>query len=91
MKRWRLVKKRAYLQALGLRALWRVNSLSDRHEPLELLTNDLPSVRHLLAGDAQPVCPAKNLRTARQGVITVVDLVCWRSITAIAVDAQEMN
>lgn len=43
MKRWRLVKKRAYLQALGLRALWRVNSLSDRHEPLELLTNDLPS------------------------------------------------
>lgn len=41
-KRWRAVKKRAYLQALGLRALWRVNSLSDRHEPLELLTNDLP-------------------------------------------------
>ncbi len=31
-------------QALGLRALWRVNSLSDRHEPLELLTNDLPQV-----------------------------------------------
>ncbi|KAL4430782.1 hypothetical protein ABPG75_006038 [Micractinium tetrahymenae] len=42
LKRWREVKKRAYLQALGLRALWRVNSLSDRHEPLELLTNDLP-------------------------------------------------
>ncbi|EFN59349.1 hypothetical protein CHLNCDRAFT_137793 [Chlorella variabilis] len=42
VKRWRLVKKRAYLQALGMRALWRVNSPSDRHEPLELLTNDLP-------------------------------------------------
>lgn len=42
MKRWREVKKRAYLQALGLRALWRVHSLSDRHEPLELLSNDLP-------------------------------------------------
>ena len=44
VKRWRLVKKRAYLQALGMRALWRVNSPSDRHEPLELLTNDLPHV-----------------------------------------------
>lgn len=44
-RRWREVKKRAYLQALGLRALWRVNSPSDRHEPLELLTNDLPQVR----------------------------------------------
>lgn len=32
------------LQALGLRALWRVHSPSDRHEPLELLTNDLPQV-----------------------------------------------
>ncbi|KAL4420366.1 hypothetical protein ABPG77_002306 [Micractinium sp. CCAP 211/92] len=42
MRRWREVKKRAYLQALGLRALWRVHSPSDRHEPLELLTNDLP-------------------------------------------------
>lgn len=36
------MRRRAYLQALGLRALWRVNSPSDRHEPLELLTNDLP-------------------------------------------------
>lgn len=35
----------ASLQALGLRALWRVNSPSDRHEPLELLTNDLPQAR----------------------------------------------
>lgn len=42
MRRWRTVKKHAYLQALGLRALWRVHSPSDRHEPLELLTNDLP-------------------------------------------------
>ncbi len=33
------------VQALGLRALWRVHSPSDRHEPLELLTNDLPQVR----------------------------------------------
>lgn len=32
------------VQALGLRALWRVHSPSDRHEPLELLTNDLPQV-----------------------------------------------
>lgn len=37
------VRRRAYLQALGLRSLWRVNSPSDRHDPLELLTNDMPA------------------------------------------------
>ena len=75
VKRWRTVKKRAYLQALGLRALWQVNSPSDRHEPLELLTNDLPQVRAaggsawcqlacvpglLLPGLCLPALPARN-------------------------------
>lgn len=41
-QRWKAVRKRAFLQGLGLRSLWKVHSPSDRHEPLELLTNELP-------------------------------------------------
>lgn len=42
------MKKRARIQAMGLRSLWKVNSPSDRH-PDELLV-DLPEVSCLLLG-----------------------------------------
>ena len=45
VKRWRAVKHRARLQALGMRAIWKLNSptaAGEHHHPPELLTNELP-------------------------------------------------
>ena len=49
LKRWRAVKQRARLQALGMRSIWKLNSPNGsgeggrhHHHPPELLTNDLP-------------------------------------------------
>lgn len=42
-RRWKAVKKRARIQAMGLRSLWKANSPADVHEPDELLLN-LPQV-----------------------------------------------
>ena len=43
VKRWRAVKQRARLQALGMRSIWKLSSPGRgvHHQP-ELLTNDLP-------------------------------------------------
>ncbi|GAB4817841.1 hypothetical protein N2152v2_004887 [Parachlorella kessleri] len=73
IRRWKAVKKRAKLQGMGLRSLWKVNSPTDRHEPNELLVdlpeNDLawplfwspPRSRHLPAGRAR--APPTNIPT----------------------------
>ena len=80
MQRWRAVKKRAYLQALGLRALWRVNSLSDRHEPLELLTNDLPQVggcKLAAAGGCMDAWAGWGVRMCAEWRPVVRGRACW--------------
>lgn len=57
VKRWKAVKQRARLQALGMRSIWKLNSpttAGEHHHPPELLTNELPegggSVRMMAGG-----------------------------------------
>jgi hypothetical protein len=59
VRRWTAVKRRARLQALGLRSLWKMSS-PGRHEPNELLTNDpaVASGGSATAGRALPRRPS---------------------------------
>ena len=68
LKRWRAVKQRARLQALGMRSIWKLNSPSGsgeggrrQHHPPELLTNELP--------DGPPELPLSPLTNAASGSI----------------------
>lgn len=46
LKRWRAVKQRARLQALGMRSIWKLSSPGRGvHHPPELLTNEMPESR----------------------------------------------
>lgn len=46
VKRWRAVKQRARLQALGMRSIWKLSSPGRNgvHQPPELLTNEMPEM-----------------------------------------------
>jgi hypothetical protein len=68
LKRWRAVKQRARLQALGMRSIWKLNSPHGSgeggrrvHHPPELLTNELP--------DGPPELPLSPLSNAESGSI----------------------
>lgn len=68
LKRWRAVKQRARLQALGMRSIWKLNSPNGsepggrrQHHPPELLTNELP--------DGPPELPFSSLSNAASGSI----------------------
>lgn len=44
VRRWKMVKQRARLQALGVRSIWKLNSPPNgEHHPPELLVNTIPS------------------------------------------------
>jgi hypothetical protein len=69
LKRWRAVKQRARLQALGMRSIWKLNSPHGssgenggrRHHPPELLTNEMP--------DGPPELPLSPLSNATSGSV----------------------
>jgi len=73
LKRWRAVKQRARLQALGMRSIWKLNSPSGsgergrrQHHPPELLMNELPY--------GPPALPLSPITNAASGSIQEAEL-----------------